>query len=460
MVCNVLQSIQVKELKSEMTKPPSPNPLSHIQNFPDPAATLRFSIKPLDQCLKEGAVILDANALLLPLTTSKVALTELRKRYETLIVENRLYIPTHAFREYLANRPTKIKELIDQLHRKRDRDYSSLSSPLLEQAESHKALTAAEDALREKSKLLAVAISKSIDEVRGWETNDPVSRMYKEIGLADRFLPDPIDFQVANDQTTFLAEHAQRVEERRPPGFKDSTKEENNIGDFLIWKTILKFGELNKGRDATFISGEIKTDWVYRTSNQSLHAREELIEEYRSASDGGSFHLIDLATFLAQLDANPQVVAEVRSSETMASMTLDQLEPHVSVEKKSSSFIRNAPLALSRYVASFYPDAKFTEHSPTVFIADNQIVNVAYGAVPCFNPVLNGTTIRHVLTTLSSLKPTMDNIVFERVLVFVCKDKMVSEQMYDLMEGISFPVASTWFGFLTPEGTFVLDAIK
>ena len=42
-----------------------------------------------------------------------------------------------------------------------------------------------------------------------------------------------------------------------PPGYKDGRKEDEGIGDFLIWKSLLKFGE-EKKLDLAFVTGEEK----------------------------------------------------------------------------------------------------------------------------------------------------------------------------------------------------------
>ncbi len=349
-----------------------PNPtlnsrLIHAYNFQNPAIALDFSLKSLEECLQHGLIVLDANVLLLPLTTGKLTLEAIRDVLQQLIVEDRLYIPNHALREYLANRPTKIKELIDQLNKKRDKDYSSASSPLLQQAKISDSLDKAETALREKAQELSKIISEAIEEVKGWKTNDPVSRMYTEIKLSDRLLPDPIDLQSEKEISEFIAEHEERIKNKVPPGFKDSRKEDNDVGDFLIWKSILKLGEKYKGKDVTFISGEIKTDWIYRSANQSMHAREELIEEYRNYSEGGSFHLIDFATLLKELKQNTSVVEEVRSSEVTTSYITKIEDAELefnSLPANWQEFLTQSHISVGTWLRNFYTPNKITTHPP------------------------------------------------------------------------------------------------
>jgi hypothetical protein len=297
------------------------NRLIHIYNFRAPGETLGFQLKSLAACLETGMVVLDANVLLLPLATGALTLSEIERVYKSLIDQDRLFVPTHALREYLANRPTKIKELIDQLVKKKDNNYSSSSSPLLQKAAIFEELTTAEKSLQLEVGKVSKILARAIKEIKEWETNDPVSALYRGLNLSARLISDPVDFESEKDIKEFLEENDQRQENKIPPGYKDSRKAENDIGDFLIWKTVLRLGSMHPGRDLTFVSGEIKTDWIYKSSGQSLHVREELIEEYRKHSAGGSFHLIDLATLLKEFKASDEVVNEVRSSEIIASLS-------------------------------------------------------------------------------------------------------------------------------------------
>lgn len=294
--------------------------LIHVFNFKNPGETLDFELKPISACLADGLIVLDANVLLLPLMTGALTLSAIETVYKKLILDNKLYIPTHALREYLANRPTKIKELIDQLMKKKSHEYVSSISPLMQKSSTFKELTDAEKLLKDEAKKVSKVIEKVIEEIKNWETNDPVSLMYREVKLSKRLLPDPLNLESEKEIKEFLEENDVRVENKIPPGFKDAKKTENDIGDFLIWKSILKLGEQNKGQNLTFVSGEIKTDWVYRSANQTLHVREELIEEYRNASDGGSLHLIDFSTFLKEFKVSDDVVDEVRTNEVFASI--------------------------------------------------------------------------------------------------------------------------------------------
>jgi hypothetical protein len=283
---------------------------SYLHSFPDPLDALNFALVPLETCLAEGLVVLDANVLLLPFKTGPHALDEIEKAFESLKKQNRLFVPKHALREYLANRPNKIKDFYDQLSKKRNKDYSiPATSRIAERSTFHPQIVEAEKQLKDHVNKLNRLVGSVIDEVRQWQTNDPVSQVYK------RLLSPEVIIDESADRAALEKEHQDRLSKSIPPGYKDGGKEKNNIGDFLIWKSILSLGEKNKGKHLVFVSGDEKADWVYRSANETLYARSELIEEYRKVSEGGSFHLVELAALLRHLKASDNVVAEVRFNE-------------------------------------------------------------------------------------------------------------------------------------------------
>lgn len=297
---------------------------NYIHAFPEPLKTLNFSLRSLTECLTDGLIVLDTNVLLLPFKTGPHALDEIEKALEHLKSEKRLFIPEHALREYLANRPNKIREFYDQLSKRRNKDYSIPAvGKLIEKVGSFSRLDEAEKRLKEDVEKLRSAIAEAMDEVRQWTINDPVSKMYQKV------LTEDLVLSLADGLDKLEKEHKDRNAKALPPGYKDGSKSTNSIGDFLIWKAILELGKLNKNRNLVFVSGEEKPDWVYRSSAEVLYAREELIEEYRQVSDGGSFHLVDFATLLRHLKTSEQAVAEVRVAEVNTAKTSPILTPEM-----------------------------------------------------------------------------------------------------------------------------------
>lgn len=432
------------------------NRFIHAYNFRTPGDTLDFQLKPLDECLTDGLLVLDANVLLLPLATGALALSAIERVYRKLIHEDRLFVPTHALREYLANRPTKIKELIDQLVKKKEKSYSTSSSPLLQKASVYEELTLAEKSMKEETTKVAKILTRAIEEIKNWETNDPVSSLYKDLKLSSRLVSDPLNLDDEGAVKAFLQENDGRSENKVPPGFKDAGKSENDIGDYLIWKTVLSTGINNPGKDLTFVSGEIKTDWVYKSAGQTLHVREELIDEYRRASKGGSFHLIDLATLLQKFQESEQVVDEVRSSEKLAAST----NPNPLIEGKTwSEFVAASERAVYTWLAE---DCGMENVGPSAFSGiqlEGEIDDAKH--LICVRPLRH---IEFVIKRVRELKSKIDDAIAEAELfellpvegciIFICEGPTAAGKVADIVREKNVKGFRVFSGYLE-HGEFV-----
>ncbi len=106
-------------------------------------------------------------------------------------------------------------------------------------------------------------------------------------------------------------ECAHRYDNRIPPGFKDSNKEYNQIGDLIIWKEILAFCAQEKIKKAILISRDGKSDIVYEPNTQICDSgrpasnserikivRESLPYEFKLQTGSDDFYVITFKTFV------------------------------------------------------------------------------------------------------------------------------------------------------------------
>lgn len=63
-----------------------------------------------------------------------------------------------------------------------------------------------------------------------------------------------------------------------------------------------------------------KNDWFYRSENQSLCPRFELITEFKNNTNQKTFHIIKLSQLLSILGAKEEAVKEVEIREINASV--------------------------------------------------------------------------------------------------------------------------------------------
>ncbi|MGU9982021.1 PIN-like domain-containing protein [Phreatobacter sp. HK31-P] len=273
--------------------------------FPDPVRLF----KPRESSnLSDPNIIfvLDASCLLLPYSLTKESLASVDQVYRNLVAEGRLFVPARAAREFAANREEKLGQLLQHLNDCRSKVSISVPDvPILSSLKPFAAMQEAEVSFKSAKKQFSKAIEEMIAAISAWRGDDPISKIYSEV-LSDKTVVDIPDAE----PTALRKEWEQRLRLRRPPGYKDASKPDGGIGDFLIWKTILSLGQKFK-RNIAFVTYDRKPDWMVRET----YVRPELIDEFRGASDGCELRLCTLADVLGGMQAPQQVVNEVRITE-------------------------------------------------------------------------------------------------------------------------------------------------
>lgn len=283
--------------------------------YPNAEDIFGLSLTPVDKIKDKCKIVLDTNALLVPYLTGSESLNEIKKVFEKLKKQKRLVVPGQVAREFANNRPEKLKDIFQQLNRKQ----SSLqnirigSYPLLEGISDYKEAIELEAKLNEQLVEYRKKIVSLIRKVKSWNWDDPVSLIYKKIFTKSTIIDIEIDEIEIKKQLSYRYLH------KIPPGFKDDNKPDDGIGDFLIWLTILEIAKEQK--DVIFVSGDEKTDWYHRSEKKGLYPRFELVNEYKLASKGKSFHILRLSELLNLLGADDKIVKEVAKEERFTKST-------------------------------------------------------------------------------------------------------------------------------------------
>jgi hypothetical protein len=152
------------------------------------------------------------------------------------------------------------------------------------------------------------ALNALKEQIADWTTVDPVSSLYRDVFTKNRILPDP------RDRDSFLSELKARYENQQPPGYKDKGKADGGVGDLLIWKSIIELGK-DKEKNVVFVSNETKHDWVYRSKEQPLMPRVELLHEFHRCT-GQHFGLVSWTRFLKLEGADDATVEQARRVES------------------------------------------------------------------------------------------------------------------------------------------------
>ena len=230
----------------------------YIKNYlyPDSKNLFKCALKSISEIKDECIYVLDTNALLLPYTVSNKSLSELERIFKELLDKKRLIIPGQVAREFVNRRPDKVKEMLSKLISKQNKTTSlfgiNTNYPLLEPLDGQHELIELEKAISEQLKEYNKHLSSVIKQIKAWTWNDPISQIYSNLFVEDTIF----DFEPSDEDTK---DFHKRLLHKLAPGYKDANKTDEGIGDYLIWKTILKLGK-TQDNSIIFVSGEEKPD--------------------------------------------------------------------------------------------------------------------------------------------------------------------------------------------------------
>ncbi len=284
----------------------------YIKNYLYPEAKKLFkcTLKTIDEIKEECVYVVDTNALLLPYTISNKSLLEIERIFSNLIKENKIFIPGQVAREFVNRRPDKVKEILSKLISKQNKTTSlfgiNTNYPLLEPLNGQPELLELEKTISEQLKLYNSHLNNVIKQIKSWTWNDPISKIYSNLFEEDTV----IEFVHTEEDTR---DFRKRSEHKIAPGYKDGSKSDDGIGDYLIWKTILKLGK-EKKCSIIFISGEEKPDWWYRSEKERIFPRFELIQEFERECQQ-SFHIMKLSELVEMFGAEEDIIEEIKLEE-------------------------------------------------------------------------------------------------------------------------------------------------
>lgn len=285
--------------------------------LPEAAAAFAPQKLSVTAVLPQADVVLDTNVLLLPYRAGTSSLQRIETALTPLRDDGRLFVPGRVAREFTRLRPTKLSELLQALSDQSSRVVApdEPAYPLLKDLLEYRALVDAVGALRNARATFVKAVGALRDCILSWEGNDPVSAAYSRI-FTRSCIRDPMF-----DKPEVLKDLRRRVEHEIPPGYKDASKPDGGVGDLLIWWTILDLARDRK-RPLIFVTGEEKADWQHRSGGRGILPRFELVDEYRRASGGSDFYIIQMSELLELLHVEDAAVEEIKKEEQRSRETI------------------------------------------------------------------------------------------------------------------------------------------
>jgi hypothetical protein len=197
-----------------------------------------------------------------------------------------LWVPHQVMDEFWRNRENVLKDpqdtdtCISQLSRHREQatgTFRTWANRVSLQPERSTALRqvieqAFDEVISEVSEL---AGEHSWDDARDTNT-DPV------LGALNSLLNGRVGRALSQaEYDNALQEARSRAEHKRPPGYKDHSKNDGGAaGDYLIWVQVLREAEATQ-RDVLLITGDVKEDWWRREHGEARGPRPELVRELK-----------------------------------------------------------------------------------------------------------------------------------------------------------------------------------
>lgn len=305
------------------------------------------------QSIKDSCIfVLDTNALALPYSTSSKSLVEIQTVYKKLVEEQRLIIPGQVAREFARVRPTKIKELYQQLNSKKANSHRKVGEKyqLLTGIDEYNSAIELEDKIQQLTKEYQNKLSGVMNHIKNWTWNDPISLVYQALFTSETIE----DFLPPHD--SFKEEMANRFTHGIPPGYDDKGKPDGGYGDLLIWYTIIEIAK-KRGKDIIFVTGEEKNDWFYISESQILYPRFELVCEFKAKTNNKNISIIKLSEMIELFGISNSIIDELKVEEKNQSIysTASKLTIKAVISMVIEDFLFNTIHSITTYFATpFY----------------------------------------------------------------------------------------------------------
>jgi hypothetical protein len=279
--------------------------------FPEADKIFSENFKSAKEIISNAIIVLDTNVMLVPFDTNEKNVNDIKTIYLKYKLENRLFIPARVAREFANNRATKIGDIFLQIRQLKDNlnsgNFKINQYPILENNQDYKKLITLFKSIQSEIKDSRKHLDNIEAHIQSWTWNDNVSLAYKEI-----FTPEII-VEVEKTQVELEKELAFRIEYKVAPGYKDSKKPDDGIGDLVIWQTILEIAK-KKDKHLIFVTNEQKNDWFYKQDKIGLYPKYELFDEFRRFTGGKSIAIINFVKFLELSNAKAETIKEIKTT--------------------------------------------------------------------------------------------------------------------------------------------------
>ena len=279
--------------------------------FPEPEQIFSFEYKSIEQIQKDCIFVFDTNVLFVPFDSSEKSIEEINNILKKLKKDNKLFIPARVAREFANNRAKRIGDLFLKVRQTKENlnsgPYKFEDYPLLEDNQNYKLVKQKFDSISNLIRESRNLLTNIENDIQNWNWDDNVSKMYKEIFTKNNII------ELKKEQKDLIEDLQNRIQYKIAPGYKDSGKIDDGIGDLIIWTTILELAK-DKNADVIFVSNDQKNDWFYKQDKIGLYPKYELFDEFRRLTGEKSIHIINFPKFLEIRNAKEETIKEIRTT--------------------------------------------------------------------------------------------------------------------------------------------------
>lgn len=294
--------------------------------FPEADKIFSENFKAAEEIIKNGIIVLDTNVLLIPFDTNEKNVSDIKDIYLKYKSENRLFISARTAREFANNRAHKIGDVFLQIRQLKEKinsgNFKINQYPILQNNEDYTKLITEFNLIQKSIKTAQKHLNNLEAHIQSWTWDDNVSLAYKEIFTQD------IIIEVIKSKSDLEQDLTFRIEYKVAPGFKDSNKLDEGIGDLIIWQTILEIAK-EKNKDVIFVTNDQKNDWFYKQDKIGLYPKYELFDEFRRFTNGKSISIINFVKFLELSDAKTDTINEIKTSIDHKLPKFSQIDPSI-----------------------------------------------------------------------------------------------------------------------------------
>lgn len=256
------------------------------------------------QLLQKATIVIDTNVLLDVYRYSKATASQILQMMDSF--KEQLWMPYQVAFEYHKDRNNKVlgghvrtySKLIKSIDDWKKTFDEERKHPFLEEAD----IKALKQNLENIRSILCKGRENCSQLIREDEYKRRIADLY-EGKLGEDYSSD--------DKISLIKEAKIRYEKQIPPGYKDSNKDDNECGDYLIWRQMIDFAK-EKQCPIIFVSNDVKEDWIEDVAGIKLGPRPELIDEFYKETKQ-LFYCYDLDQFIKL--SNSQVVTKEAKEE-------------------------------------------------------------------------------------------------------------------------------------------------